>query len=96
VGGNDDHHLPDRGQAATSPTSRRRATAATSARERDTGERRAAGNGHHLPNCGYPITDTLQPEVVCCGYPPRLLTKTTLGRNSSSSRSNLFGVDVSL
>ena len=39
-------HLPDRGQAATSspvPTSRRRTTAATSARECDRGERRDAG-----------------------------------------------------
>ena len=36
------HHLPDRGQAATSPTSRRRGDG-HNARERDTGERRAAG-----------------------------------------------------
>ncbi len=40
-------HLPDRGQAGTSPTSRRRGAAgntdATFASERDTGERRATG-----------------------------------------------------
>ena len=47
-GGNDGQHLPDRGQAATS---RRRDQATTSARERDTGERRDDGGGdQHLPD----------------------------------------------
>jgi hypothetical protein len=38
------HHLPDRGQAATSPTSRRRSVA-HNVRERGTGERRDEGAG---------------------------------------------------
>ena len=45
-------HLPDRGQSAKSPTSRRRAvanTAAISARERGTGQRRATWAGWTSP-----------------------------------------------
>ena len=41
-------HLPDRGQAATSPTSRRRGQGHF-ARERDTGERLAAGAARSCP-----------------------------------------------
>ncbi len=69
-------HLPNRGQGATSPNSRRPVPTglidATSARERDTGERRTRAGGIHGSTCRIAARRPTLAHVATPRPPPRL------------------------